>query len=380
MLIGAYSRQPHGGDRPLPHVVMVSITRAGAGNDLLVSIHEEGTALSWSQVVGFDRDTEASVITSVAALHEWSLGKSALTQKRARALAERLGRTLYRTFIGRRGTDVLRRVEPTALMLAVDEALLSLPWELMPGPDGAWLFDVPIGRIVTTGIVPTPGRDPKVEDPLVKILAVANPTGDLPATEAELDAITALQGAHGDVTVDVTVIPAAEATCAAFRNAVAGTDFDVIHVAGHAAFSPADPGRSALRFRDGPLAADEVPSLKWAAPPYIVFNSACESARAARGRRLVSKGHRNGLAAAFLAAGAEAYLGHFWPVDDDGAATFASTFYKALIDRVNVGSAVLEARRAVHSDLVDRGRLTALGAVFFGDAGSAERRDVAMAN
>ncbi len=120
--------------------------------------------------------------------------------------------------------------------------------------------------------------------------------------------------------------------------------------------------------------------LAWSAPPYIVFNSACESARAARGRRLVSRaGHTNGLAAAFLAAGAEAYIGHFWPVDDWGAAMFATTFYEALFERVNVGGAVLEARRAVMRDASDHGLLTGTGAVFFGDAGTAERRDLASA-
>src|SRR5207244_1507121 len=98
-------------------------------------------------------------IDAVGQLHQWSLGQS-LTPKQAQRLAERLGRTLYRTFIGRRGTEVLARVQPTAVMLAVDEGLLSLPWELMPGPDGAWLFDVPLGRIVTTATIPTPGRDP----------------------------------------------------------------------------------------------------------------------------------------------------------------------------------------------------------------------------
>jgi len=48
-------------------------------------------------------------------------------------------------------------------------------------------------------------------------------------------------------------------------------------------------------------------ALDWVAPPYLVFNSACESGRAAGGARLVSdQGQANGLAAAFLACGAAA--------------------------------------------------------------------------
>jgi len=180
--------------------------------------------------------------------------------------------------------------------------------------------------------------------------------------------------------VEVTALPPDEATPIGFRRAVRGQDFDVIHFAGHAAFSAAAPGASALLLNGGSLTADDVSRLPWAAPPYIVFNSACESARTGRGRRLVSRrGQANGLAAAFLAAGAEAYIGHYWPVDDWGAATFASAFYQALLERVNVGTAVLEARRAAMGGFFDRGDLTSPGAVFFGDAGTMERRDLAQA-
>jgi len=381
MLLGEYSDHAGGHGKALPHVVVLSITRAAAtGSEFLVNIHEEATALSWCRRVALGTDTEAFLITAVRDLHQWSLDGSRLTESQAKRLTIRLGQTLYRNFLGRPGTEVLRRVQPTAVMLAIDETLLSLPWELMPGPDGSWLDEVPVGRIVTTGVVPERGRDPKVEDPLVRILVVANPTGDLEATEVESDAVVGLAGTHGDVKVEVTRLAATKATPTAFRAAVKGQDFDVIHFAGHGAFSAASPGDSALMLKGGALRADDVVRLAWSAPPYIVFNSACESARAARGRRLVSRaGHTNGLAAAFLAAGAEAYIGHFWPVDDWGAATFATTFYQALFERVNVGGAVLEARQSVMRDASDHGLLTGTGAVFFGDAGTAERRDLASA-
>ena len=381
MLLGEYSDKPGGGGRAVPHVVVLSITRAAAsGREFVVTIHEEGTALSWCRRVSLDADTEAFLIGAVRDLHRWSLDKTALTVKRAQRLAGRLGQTLYRRFVGRAGTEVLQRVQPTAVMLAIDETLLSLPWELMPGPDGSWIDAVPLGRIVTTGVVPAKGRDPKVEDPIVRMLVVANPTGDLAAADVEAEAIAALDGMHGDVRVEVSTLPTAKATPTGFRAAVRGEEFDVIHVAGHGAFSPTRPGESALILNGGELRADDVVRLPWAAPPYIVFNSTCESARAARGRRLVSRnGQSNGLAAAFLAAGAEAYIGHFWPVDDWGASTFATTFYKALFDRVNVGTAVLDARHSVMNSFFDEGLLTGPGAVFFGDAGTAERRDIARA-
>ena len=105
-------------------------------------------------------------------------------------------------------------------MLAIDETLLSLPWELMPGPDGSWIDAVPLGRIVTTGVVPAKGRDPKTEDPIVRMLVVANPTGDLAAADVEAEAIAALDGMHGDVKVEVSTLPTAKATPTGFGNAL----------------------------------------------------------------------------------------------------------------------------------------------------------------
>ena len=289
MLLGGYSDRPGGGGKAVPHVVVLSINRAAAsGREFIVGIHEEGTALNWCRRVDLRADTEAFLLRAVRDLHRWSLGESGLTVNQAQRLAARLGQTLYSSFVGRPGTEVLRRVVPTAVMLLVDETLLSLPWELMPGPDGRWRDDVPLGRIVTTGTVPARGRDPKDEDPVVRLLVVANPTGDLDAADMESEAIVGLAGTHGDVKVEVTCLTAGQATRSGFRAAVKDRDFDVIHVAGHGAFSEASPGESALVLADGQLRGDDVARLAWAAPPYIVFNSACESARAARGRRLVS--------------------------------------------------------------------------------------------
>ena len=300
--------------------------------------------------------------------------------KQAQRLATRLGQTLYRSFVGRPGTEVLRRVEPTAVMLQVDETMLSLPWELMPGPEGSWRDDVPLGRIVATGIVPARGRDPKDEDPLVRLLVIANPTGDLDAAEVESDAIVGLAGTHGDVKVEVTRLSAAQATPSGLRAAVKGQDFDVIHVAGHGAFSAAAPGESALDPQGWPAAGRRCRTPRVGRTAVHRVQQRLRVGQGGEGSPArVAAGRTNGLAAAFLAAGAEAYIGHFWPVDDWDAATFATTFYKALFERVNVGGAVLEARQAVMGSLTERGLLTGTGAVFFGDAGTAERRDIASA-
>jgi hypothetical protein len=381
MILGAYSQRAGGGGRFLPHNVEVGIAPTGA-RTFDVTIHEEGTGLTFRQEVTVTASTETRLLRLVAELHSWSVGLG-LTATSARRALEQLGRALHQTFLGRRGGAVLEALRPTAVLLDVDESILGLPWEAMRTAQRELAVDCPFGRIVTTATTPVARRDPVDDDPVVKILAVVNPTDDLAATEAELTVLHALAAAppQSGVTVKLDVIEAGEATRRGLTRAVDGADHDIVHFAGHARYDAGDPHHSALLLADGLFTADHVRPLAWASPPYLVFNSACESARAVHGRRLVATGGRaNGLAAAFLAAGCEAYIGHFWPVGDGAAAEFAGTFYESLFRTVNAGAAVLDARRAVRGRFDDSADLAAFGAVFFGDAGSAaERRDLAQA-
>lgn len=382
MITGTYGK----GHEELPRVLHLSVARyhrdlpkRGEPLTFLVSIHEEGTGITWQQNVTVDRKTERWLLDTTNDLHLWSLNL-ALTPEKARERSARLGARLWETFVGSAGEDFLAAVVPTALLLDVDETILNLPWELI-GREGIPLAQgTPFGRLVTTRVVPRPGRDPLKEDTVVRILAVANPTGDLPVGEREVAALQGLAGGHGGFTIEVDALQRDTATRAAFHDMLGAGDYDILHFSGHGSLDPSTPETSALSFADGLLTAEEVLALPWKAPPYLVFNSACESGRAAGGRRLVSdESHSNGLAAAFLAAGVCGYAGYFFPVSEAGAGLFAQRFYRTLFERENVGLAFLEARQLVTRDLGEVGDLTGLSAVLYGDAASEHRRDLAMA-
>jgi CHAT domain-containing protein len=232
--------------------------------------------------------------------------------------------------------------------------------------------------LVTTRIVPRPGRDPLKEDSVVRILAVADPTGDLAAGETEVAALRDMASRRGAFTIEVTVLARNKATRAALHEMLAAGDYDILHFSAHGYLNPSLPEASAIVLADGRLTAEEVLTLPWKSPPYLVFNGACESGRAAGGIRLVSdESHSNGLAAAFLAAGVYGYAGYFFPVSDAGAGLFARQFYETLFDQENVGLAFLAARRAVTMQLGWAGDLAGLSAVLYGDAASEHRRDIA---
>jgi CHAT domain-containing protein len=380
-VFGAYGS---GGGRDLPRVLHVSV-RPDAARDgssrFACSLHEEGTGISWQYPVELSAVAEERLIDGARTLAAWASGRGS-TASEARRAVDAVGRQLYRSFLGRRGEEYLRRMRPTAVLVDVDETILSLPWELMHGMDGPLVTDVPVGRLVATRTVPHAERDPLVQDREVRILAVADPTVDLALAEAELDALRVVvdRGAAG-FTLKLDALTGKQATVARFRKRIAENDYDILHFAGHAGFAPTRPGLSALRFADGVIRADAVLSLPWPSPPGIVFASACESAMASRGARLVGRRRNaNGLAAAFLSAGVAGYLGYLWPVSDDGAGLVAGTFYDALFTRENVGLAVLEARRAAASQLTDPLDLAGYSLVLYGDAASEHRRDLAMAH
>lgn len=162
--------------------------------------------------------------------------------------------------------------------------------------------------------------------------------------------------------------------------ALEGGDVDIVHFAGHGRFDTGRPTDGSLILADGPLGDDDVLRIGWAKPPFLIVNSSCESGRAAPGKRIVGRGKRsNGLAAAFLSRGVEAYLGHYFLVGDDPATTFTDEFYAELFARPNFGGAVLRARERSFAAFHDSADLIGFSAVLFGDAGGVERRDAAQA-
>ncbi len=373
------------GKKQLPRVLHISIARysrdlpkTGESLQFLVSIHEEGTGITWQQNVTVDPERERRLLETTQDLYWWSKN-AALTLKGAQERVRGLGSQLYDTFIGPDGKKVLESIVPTAVLLNVDETILNLPWELIRANGDAISQRTPFGRLVTTRVIPRPGRDPLKEDNVVRILAVANPTQDLAAGEREVIALKELEGERGEFSIEVSVLMRDKATRLAFSEMLAAGDYDILHFSGHGSFDPSAPETSAIRFADGMLSAEDVLKLKWKAPPYLVFNSACESGRAAGGMQLVSnESQSNGLAAAFIAAGASAYAGYFWPVTETGASLFTKAFYSSLFERENVGLAFLEARRYVARELGEVGDLTGYSAILFGDAASEHRRDLAM--
>ncbi|MGE3621288.1 MAG: CHAT domain-containing protein [Acidimicrobiia bacterium] len=370
-MIGVFSGAPGGGGVALPRTVHLWIarrprTRGAGGVGLDVRVLREGAGIAWQRSAALSAADLSRLRDGVADLHRWSAGQG-LTAAGARTTVDRLGRLLRSRVLGTQGAGLLADLDPTALLVGVDETLAAVPWELLTGVDGEGpaVTTTPMGRLVSSTARPRAGRDPRVESPAVRILVVA-PAKDLAATRREVDQLTGLAGTRAGIEVEVSTLVGGRATLAGLRGRVRDREFDVLHLAGHGRFDEDMPSSAGFKLADTWLDGDALSDLPWAKPPAVVVNTSCTSARVAAGRGLVATRDR-GLPAAALGAGCAAYLGFSWPVRDHTAATFAEAFYDTLVARWEAGLAVSEARAAVRVHFERATDLAVVGAVFYGD-------------
>lgn len=121
----------------------------------------------------------------------------------------------------------------------------------------------------------------------------------------------------------------------------------IVHVASHGAAGD-DPAQATITLSDGKLGpADIARSTRYTRRPLIFFN-ACESGRT--GFALAGLG---GWAERFVRAGAGAFVGALWEVNDRLAAQFAAEFYTQLFGGATLGDAFTTARTAIRTAAPD---------------------------
>jgi len=219
----------------------------------------------------------------------------------------------------------------------------SVDWHAIPWNDRplSASFNVEYGLDIPTRVgsdVSPSGRERfAASEALPRVLVMADPTGDLPASRFEAASISsALAG------WPITILRGGQATGASLLSALPGVD--LFHYAGHAVISGREGAGAALvlagesRIEVGDvLAAPSVPSF--------VFLSACEAAGTSRVQPSLM-----GLGQSFVAAGSLAVIAPNRPILDRDAQEFVSAFYpafvKAMKDKRGERSAAGEAYRA----------------------------------
>jgi CHAT domain-containing protein len=275
-------------------------------------------------------------------------------------------RKLYDLLLG-----PVRQLPQTARLIVVPDATLwSLPIETLRGPDGKYVLESHIVSYAPSSTVlyylktlrrrvepelaflgvgavpydlePSDGPDRGI------MRAVASGVYDisgahlyrLPASRQEVMAAERSLG-HPDLSV---LLLDADATKSNFKSQ-ALDNFKILHFAVHGVSSPQFPDRAALVLGrapnsndDGLLQFQEITQLSLSAD--LVTLSACDTATG----KLEGEEGVDGLAEAFLLAGAKSVVAALWDVDDSATDTLMKDFYTHLAEGEDKASALQRAK------------------------------------
>lgn len=226
------------------------------------------------------------------------------------------------------------------ITICADDALVTLPYAVLPDPDGGRLVDRRV--VVLAPACDVSPRRQVTADAGVPLIAgapdrvAADDAPDLPRAREEARAVAALHSG-------AAALLGAEVTRQTLLARLPGAP--LFHFAGHAVAHPSRGDLSRLLVTptaddpQGVLAAGDIESLRLASP--LVVLAACETAAGAPapGAGVV------GLARSFLTAGAHTVIATHWPVPDDEAARFFAEIHRRLAVSSSAADAVAATQR-----------------------------------
>jgi len=254
------------------------------------------------------------------------------------------------------GRNLSTRDNPAVIQFVGDGAVLGVPFELLTDGNDYLCFENIIARGLTSDGPPTKKGEPFHEfiaqlaergEPLRILLVACNSDGKIPQVDVEAAAVRR----HLERALDALGIKplfddlrGLDATHKAVTERLRSGRHHLFHYAGHGRFSDTLPEVSGLVLTDGhELRADELKQLLDAGNLRLAFLSCCVGARSARD---VGRGHFHGTLEALVRADIPIAVGYRWIVSDEGAETFATTFYTELLRTLSPGLALLRSRVA----------------------------------
>jgi CHAT domain-containing protein/pimeloyl-ACP methyl ester carboxylesterase len=278
------------------------------------------------------------------------------------------GKELASLILNEQVLSVMPSFRKHPLVVVHDAPTSRIPWETLAFGSGReiWHPAAEQGmshRYAAESLSVAKWLEERVQDNVLSVLLVVNPTEDLDGAEAEGELVRELLG--GTPGVRMKELRHGEATRQALLTAFGSGEYDIIHYAGHAEFDEARPARSGVVCAsDVRLTGADLASISRL--PTLVFFNACESARV-RGRRNGRKPAKGkskqrpgksrtdemvnnvGLAEAFMRGGVANFLGTYWPVGDAAAESFARTFYTDILAGRTLGEAIVHGRSVVRA-------------------------------
>ncbi|MDD5669127.1 MAG: tetratricopeptide repeat protein [Candidatus Omnitrophica bacterium] len=231
--------------------------------------------------------------------------------------------------------EKLKNSVSDSLVLILDEELLHVPWELLYTGDDFISLKFNLGRLVRTRFG-EPGKTYRGYSHKLRMLIIANPTGDLSSSYSEgLYIKKSLEKKHRMLHVD---FKSTRVDSMFIKKNI--RDYDMVHFAGHCEYDAEKPEYSGWVLSDGRFSSRDIAELGDNFPS-LIFAHSCHSAGALDGVSAADI-HKNthGLASSFLCAGVRHYIGSVRKIEDTVGSGFAREFYRQAMGGKTVGESV----------------------------------------
>ncbi len=238
------------------------------------------------------------------------------------------------------------------VVLILDSESAQYPWELMTDrtrPDEPLSTRLGLLRQFKTTEFRANPRPSRGNNAIVIGEPINTGFAPLPGAKAEAEAVTELLRKRGYVVQDPINKDGKKIINDLFAN-----EYQILHIAAHGAYNPSAPDRSGVVLGDGIfLTAKELVSLRTV--PDLVFINCCHLGKVDReenARLETEYPHRLAASVAeeLIKMGVKAVVAAGWAVVDTAAKKFAQEFYERMLKGEAFGKAVLEARKATHTD------------------------------
>jgi len=253
------------------------------------------------------------------------------------ASARKIGRLLWDHLLSRPIKEKLKNSLSAQLTLSLDEELIHIPWELIFDGSDFLSLKFSMGRLVRSRGDSAIPRYRNLSDE-VRMLILANPTGDLDSAYSEGLNIKN-QFAHKREKVYIDFKSTSIDKAYVKKNIC---DYDIVHFAGHCEFDKKDSRRCGWMFNDGVFSVEEILKMGLSSDlPALIFSNACHSAQLSPG--LINSGYQEAnfnMAGAFLLAGVRHYIGSIRKIEDTVSQEFGHKFYTQLLSGLSVGESL----------------------------------------
>lgn len=247
----------------------------------------------------------------------------------------------------KRFKDIFYGLKEKSLQLNLDNGTRMYPWELMFDGKDFLCNKYAIGRTITTENFEFFGGNlPEYKRALIVGLNYDKYRTKLKLEYPEKEAKNVCRKLEKKI--NTTLLIGEEASLENVKKELV-KGVDIFHFTGHGFFKPRakSPEQSAgICLSDGDMDGtqfNEIFDIKDHGAPFLSVMNACVTAREKINTRL-KENDPYGLAEIFIRNGAEAYIGTFWPIDDEISYRFCTKFYDNIIKEKYIGESLREAR------------------------------------